>query len=551
MARRPLAGAAALFVLGVSFGLCTGRWQAAACGWVITAAGWLAVRRVSASAQGQGIVVMLLAFATGWLAAGSAAAQRSSEAAWLDRLAGGCNRLTLVGTVSGDVESQPLAHGGVRRKFALRQVSIVTADDTRRISSVPVSITWYGPSAGATNAAGALRPVPASGEVWEFSGRLRVQRLGALRKVRASLQSREKEATRRAEASLRDWGTLADRARQVTATRLVRGIETWGPIPTLVQAMFLGTRSTIPRELNQVFRDSGTIHIFAISGMNVAILAVVLTSFLSLFGVPRPFWCLPLAPILIFYTVLAGLSASALRACLMAILYFGAPLLGRKPDGVSTLAAAAVIGLAIDPFQLQDAGFGLSFACMLGLLLIYHPVSAVLQRWWRVDDAALEARAGEVLGGELDPQVVQRRTWRVRLLRHASELLAASLAAWMASTPLTAWYFGRVTPAGLLANLPIEPAAFLAGVASGVSLVVGLFCPPLAALLNNAAGGLTLLMIWVARVTVAIPGGTLTVPKPELWQVGCWYAAIFLLTWWLWRLARRPAEGAKWMRGEE
>jgi hypothetical protein len=100
----------------------------------------------------------------------------------------------------------------------------------------------------------------------------------------------------------------------------------------------------------------------------------------------------------------------------------------------------------------------------------------------------------------------------------------------------------------MLANLPIEPAAFLTGVAGGVSLVVGLVCPPLASVLNHASGGLTLGMIWVARATVAIPGGAFTVPKPELWQVGCWYAAIFLLTWWLWRLAQRPSPGTAWLR---
>jgi ComEC/Rec2-related protein len=247
--------------------------------------------------------------------------------------------------------------------------------------------------------------------------------------MRATLITRQTAATRLAPAVLRDCATLADRARQVTAARLARGIDGWDAIPTLVQAMFLGTRGEIPRELNQVFRDSGTIHIFAISGMNVALLAGVIIALLGVLGVPRTWWCAPLAPLLIFYTVLTGLSPSALRACLMAILYFGAPLLRRQPDGVATLAAAAVIALGIDPFQLQDAGFALSFVVMGGLLLIYQPLAELLRRAWRVDDVALEARAMTEQGGMLSPGAARARRWSVASRRYLAELLAMSLSA--------------------------------------------------------------------------------------------------------------------------
>ncbi|MEI8243804.1 MAG: ComEC/Rec2 family competence protein, partial [bacterium] len=548
MACRPLIGVALAFVLGIAFGLSTGQWPPAACGWVAMAGAWLLVRRIPGGVRLQGFVTLLAAFATGWLAAATATDRRRAEVDWLRSHDSRNGRIVLCGKISGDVQASPLAHGGVRYQFALRQVAALTAAGTNRIASVPVNVTWYGPSAGSASVSGGARRVPAAGEIWELSGILRVQRQGILSKTRASLSSREKDSARRAEASLRDWGTLADRARQATAARLERGIAGWGAIPELVQAMFLGTRSAIPHQLSQVFRDSGTIHIFAISGMNVALLAVVLIAMLSMLGVPRQWWVLPLAPILVFYTVVTGLSASALRACLMAVLYFGAPLLGRKPDGLSTLAAAAVMALAIDPFQLQDAGFALSFVVMGGLLLLYVPLAELCRRGLRVDDAALDARASAGLGGELDPAVVQRRALRVRLLRWTAELAAMSVAAWLSSAPLTAWYFGRLTPTSLLANLPIAPAAFLVGVASSVGLLAGLVSPGAEAVFNHAAGGLTQLMVWCAQATVSIPGGTLEVPNPPPWLVGCWYAGLLLLTWWLWRLTRAAPTGAAWMR---
>jgi ComEC/Rec2-related protein len=544
-------GVAILFILGVAFGLTTGDSFFAALGWVAMASVGLLARPFAGRLPLPGLPVWLVVFASGWLVAALGTDQRRAEVAWVRAGPACAARVTLQGTVSGDVDVRPLTRGGARYLFVLRQVSVVSGSRTNRLVSLPVRVAWYGacPATGAVDGAVATA-VPASGEQWSFQGKVRVQRVGVLRKVYLKMEAREKGSRRLAEKSLRDTATLADRARQVTAARLARGIEGWGAIPSLVQAMFLGTRSAIPRELTQVFRDSGTIHIFAISGMNVALLAVVIIAMLSMAGVPRPYWCLPLAPILVFYTVLTGFSASALRACLMAILYFGAPLLGRKPDALSTLATAAVLALAINPFQLQDAGFALSFVVMGGLILLYMPLAELLRRWWRVDDAALDARASAELGGELDPAVVRQRTFRVKLVRATAELVALSVAAWLSSSPLTAWYFGRITPASLLANLPIAPAAFLTGVASSVGLLAGLVSSGVESVFNHAAGGLTQFMIWCAQAAVAIPGGGGKVPHPPWWLVGLWYAALLLLAAWLRRLTRSEAvaKGDAWMR---
>ena len=90
-------------------------------------------------------------------------------------------------------------------------------------------------------------------------------------------------------------------------------------------------------------------------------------------------------------------------------------------------------------------------------------------------------------------------------------------------------------------------SAFFVGVASSVGLVVALVSPWIESVFNNAAGGVTRVMIWCARATVAIPGGTLSVPHPPLWLVGCWYGVILLLTWWFWRLTRPARPGTAWI----
>jgi competence protein ComEC len=304
----------------------------------------------------------------------------------------------------------------------------------------------------------------------------------------------------------------------------------------LIQAMLLGNRGEVPPALNRVFRDSGTVHIFAISGMHVALAAGVIIFLLSAVGVPRPVWGAALAPLLLAYTLFTGARPSALRAFLMASLYFGAPLVGRKPDGLATLALSALVLLAIDPFQLHDLGFLLSFVVMAGLMLLCKPLAQGFKSLFRTDQDALLLRAAEADGAPAGTRRLFRLRLRHRLLTALADLMAVSMAAWLASAPLTAWYFGRFTPGSLLANLLVVPLFFLVVVSGMLSLGAGVVSDTLSILFNHAAAALTSGMVAIARATASLPGASLRIAQPPGWSIALWYAALAILAW---RLARR------------
>ena len=541
MARRPLVGMAVAFVAGDGVGLATGHWQGAAGAWLAVAVLWLVSRHVNPVERLQGIAALLLVFATGWLGAALAMDRRSAEVARLERSAA-TGTVAVSGIVEGDVTVFKLDSVSSACRFALRDVEVCDRVGTNLLRALPFHVTWYGVS----GQYGARWFLPATGERWRFSGKLLVSN-GVFRRIHATLRTHAKGAQRLAPASLRCWQTLTDRTRQFLAERVTRGIQGWGAIPALVQAIFLGMRQDVPPELQQIFRDSGIVYVFAIAGLHVAIVAAFVIGMLSLVGVPRNWWCVPLAPVLLFYTAATGMSASALRACLMAVLYFGAPLIGRRPEKLSTLAAAAVIALAIAPFQLQDVGFCLSFAVMGGLLLLYPSLALIFKRVLCVDDATLAERAANELGGELSASAKRWMRWRVWVVRSLAEVAAVALTAWLSSSPLTAYYFGRLTPGSLLASLPVAPALFGVGMASCAGFLAGLVSPWTEAVFNHAAGGLAQALVWVARGAAALPGCAVTIPRPTEWVVAGWYGALLLLTWGLRRYSRPADAGAAWL----
>ena len=541
LARRPLVGMAMVFVLGDAAGLATGHWQGVAEAWLVVVLVWIFSRYMRQLRPWQSFCTLLLVCVSGWLGAAMALDRRNAELTRLEHCTGA--RLVMVcGTVQGDVAIVRLGNGSSACRFALRDVEVCDGADTNELCATPFQVTWYGVS----GQFGARWFLPATGERWRFHGKLRLSQ-GLGRTPQATLGTRAKSAQRLTPASLRDWQTLTDRARQFLAQRVTRGIQDWGAMPSLVQAIFLGMRRDVPPELQQLFRDTGIVYAFAIAGLHVAIVASFVIGLLSILGVPRTCWCVPLAPAVFFYTAATGMSASALRASLMAVLYFAAPLLGRRPDKLTTLAAAAMIALGLAPFQLQDIGFCLSFAVMGGLLLLYPPLSRIFKQLLHVDDVTLEDRAARQLGGELSAKAKRWYRWRVWILRNLADLGAVALTAWLSSSPLTAYYFGRLTPGSLLASLPVAPALFGVGIASCAGFLAGLFSPWMETIFNHAAGGLAQALVWVAVGTAALPGCSMTIPRPSEWMVALWYGVLLWLTWGLWRVARPKDAGAAWL----
>ncbi len=157
---------------------------------------------------------------------------------------------------------------------------------------------------------------------------------------------------------------------------------------SIVQAMLLGERSDIPADLKNDFIDSGTLHLFALSGLHVGVITVLLVVILKSIGVVRVYWGVILIPLLFAYVLVTGVRASTLRAFLMATTYLGAPLVGRRPDALISWSFAAFIVLLIEPLQIRDAGFLLSFS-VVGFLIVFYKA---FKNWIFPEDWALAGR---------------------------------------------------------------------------------------------------------------------------------------------------------------
>lgn len=271
----------------------------------------------------------------------------------------------------------------------------------------------------------------------------------------------------------------------------------------VIVAMVLGTVNAGSADLQTPFRESGTLHIFSVSGLHVAIVGLILWQFLKPLALPRGQLLLVLIPVLFGYAFITGLRPSAVRAAVMAAVFLCGASFLRKGDLLNSLGAAALLLLAWDPRQLFSPGFQLSFAVLAAIALLSKAIQRPLHRLVEPDPFLPKAL--------LTPP--QRWWWRGK--QHVAGLFAVSAAAWVGSLPLILGHFHLVTPVALVANIVLVPLSFCVLFTALLTLLGAALHLTLAqALFSNANYLLASLTLKSAIFFAEVPGGNFRVPQP-------------------------------------
>lgn len=142
------------------------------------------------------------------------------------------------------------------------------------------------------------------------------------------------------------------------------------PNAALINGILLGSREDIPQNLKEAFNKTGTTHILAISGYNITIVGLYISSVLMFFmRRQKAFWLTVLG--IVLFTILTGASASVVRAAIMGILVLVAYQEGRLYDMTNSIVFAGTLMILLNPKVLRfDVGFQLSFLATLGLIYL-------------------------------------------------------------------------------------------------------------------------------------------------------------------------------------
>jgi competence protein ComEC len=294
----------------------------------------------------------------------------------------------------------------------------------------------------------------------------------------------------------------------------------------LARGFVLGDDDGVDEATKKDFIRAGLSHLLAVSGENVTLLALLAMPILAAFGIPlreRLVWTVALIAV---YVPLAGSGPSIQRAGVMGAAGLLATLAGRRGSRLYALGLAAAVTLAIDLSVASDVGWQLSFAAVLGILLLAAPIREwLLARFehGRVSLAAVgvergysrrsAATGGEASGLRRDPvggtarrpaAIGNRDLWR----RALAEGVAVTVSATLATAPLIAHVFEEVSVTSLLANvlaLPaVAPAMWLGMVSAAFAQVPGVPLAPLNGLDALLLAYIAQVAAWCGRPSWAV-----------------------------------------------
>lgn len=257
----------------------------------------------------------------------------------------------------------------------------------------------------------------------------------------------------------------------------------------LMAAMLLGEREGLPPALQRRLREAGLIHLVAISGLHVGLLAGMLLALLRRISVPPPLLLLLAGALLPLFAILVGGRPPVARAAIGAGLALAGRNLGREGDPLNSLLLVGAALVAFHPPMIGDAGFQLTFVASAGILL------------------GTERIAG-----------------RLPFPRPLALLVAVSASAYLATAPLVAYHFGRLAPVAVLSNLAAAPLCALLLVA-GYGAILFAEVPLLGDLLASSSRWLASILLDVAGIAASWEGGGWRVPPPSVPGLLVYYAS--------------------------
>jgi competence protein ComEC len=295
----------------------------------------------------------------------------------------------------------------------------------------------------------------------------------------------------------------AQKSRGWMRNALCRGLDDSPQVQDFLSGIVLGLRHQTPEDIEEPFQQTGTLHLFAVAGLHVGIVAALLWMLATVARLSRKWAAALIIPTLFFYAAVTGLHVSSVRAAVMTSILLGGFFFERKAFLLNNLAAAAFCLLCWDTNELFSVGFQLSFAVVGAIVLFADPLFGFLRRWAAPDPFLPRS----LLRGP-------RHFMHVGLewLSHGASV---SLAAWIGSLPFVLWYFHIVTPVSLLANLVVVPIAFFVLAVALLSLISTPWLPWLAVIFNNANWFLARLVLGIVQLFAQIPGGHFYTEHPH------------------------------------
>ncbi|MFH1453353.1 MAG: DNA internalization-related competence protein ComEC/Rec2 [Armatimonadota bacterium] len=254
----------------------------------------------------------------------------------------------------------------------------------------------------------------------------------------------------------------------------------YGENASLLNSIVLGEKNLLPGKLDDAFIKTGTLHLIAASGFNVAILILFCFTAGGVFKIKKKLIAVPAIALIIIYTLLCGGDPSITRAAVLGIFAMAAVLFGKEKESVHLLILAGLLILLFKPLWLFDIGFQLSFLACFGILFI----SPVFQKKLNF------------------------------MPEYLNSLISVTLGAQIMLVPVLIYYFGRISVTFIIANLLLIPIVEILLPLGLIHIILGFILPCILPLTSIICYSLSFMFLKIIYFLNKVPFSLIGFSKP-------------------------------------
>ncbi|MDP4231604.1 MAG: DNA internalization-related competence protein ComEC/Rec2 [Bacteroidota bacterium] len=276
-----------------------------------------------------------------------------------------------------------------------------------------------------------------------------------------------------------------------------------------VNAVVLGDKSGLSSETLDDFQRAGLTHLLVVSGFNVSIVALLAFYLLRLLGISFRKVRIALAMLcVLFYCLLVGMEPSVVRAFIVIEFLFIGRLFERKPDIGNLTAGAALVTIALHPYDLFDIGFQLSYGAVFSLVFFYPPLERLL----------------------ISEKVREGKTALWKIVYRSLQGMLGSLSVFIGLLPVFLFHFHRVSIVGLGINILGIPLAAVITVFGFLLLPMSVLGSWIASIYGESLLWMTKLIAWLAHFSGSFQWSVIQLPRPQTIFIAFYIVLLFYIT---------------------
>lgn len=281
----------------------------------------------------------------------------------------------------------------------------------------------------------------------------------------------------------------------------------------LCVGILIGDREKISDTTENNFKKSNLTHLLAVSGSHITYIIIALTNTIG--KTNRKFANIFTIIFLIFFMALTEFTASVMRASIMGILTLAASILNRKSDTINNLGISSLILLIYNPYFLLDAGFLLSYAGTIGIILFSDKIknfteNVILKKKKNLDNIKDLGDNKEIIG------IKKYRIIMKKILNSLIDSFSITVAANLLIIPIMAYMFNTISFTFWISNILAAPIMEIVTIFGFIVYFISIIFPLLAEFLGIILNFLLTVLLRIAEISSIIPGSSIYVKTPNI-----------------------------------